>query len=147
MHRKRKIILGLIIFSALAALPFLYNLGRENKGPNTSITTPRIQELGVTQCIESTEYMRANHMKLLVDWRDDVVRNGDRTYVNSRGESYQKSLDTCLDCHHDPNLNTEEQFCVKCHNYSSVQPDCRQCHTWPGINEHPHSDKPIDANH
>ncbi|CDX04776.1 sulfate reduction electron transfer complex DsrMKJOP subunit DsrJ [Desulfitobacterium hafniense] len=146
MHRKGKIIIGLIVFIALATLPFLYNLGRENKGPNININTPRIQELEVKQCIESTEYMRANHMKLLVDWRDDVVRKSDRTYVNSRGESYEKSIDTCLDCHHDPNANTEDQFCITCHDYASVKPDCRQCHSWPGINEHPNPENHMTIN-
>ena len=79
------------------------------------------------KCVESTEYMRANHMYLLLEWREEVVRNNERTYTASDGEEYLKSLtDTCLDCH-----SPKVEFCDECHDYVGAQPDCWSCHVDP----------------
>lgn len=137
MNKHAKIIAGVIIFAAIIALPYLYNLGKSNTGPNINLNTPGIQKLVTKQCIESTDYMKANHMKLLLQWRDDAVRKGNKIYVNSQGKSFDKSIDTCLKCHYDPNAKASDQFCVSCHDYASVKPDCRKCHPWPGEINHP----------
>ena len=82
---------------------------------------------GSTECVEATDYMRANHMDLLDQWRDTVVREG-RPHLHLRGgQGLHMSLsDTCLDCH-----SNKEQFCDACHTYSAVDPYCWDCHVIP----------------
>ena len=80
-----------------------------------------------THCVESAEWMRANHMQLLDQWRHEVVREQKRTYTSTTGETYNKSLsETCLDCH-----QSKEQFCDQCHEYASVKLVCFNCHLNP----------------
>ena len=70
--------------------------------------------------------MRADHMQLLVAWRDESVRQAQTTYVASDGKKYDISLTgTCLKCH------SKEKFCDRCHSYAGVQPNCWSCHTAP----------------
>ena len=79
------------------------------------------------KCVESSAYMRANHMKLLDEWRHQVVRDQERTYVSTSGEKFEKSLSyTCLDCH-----QSKERFCDQCHEYANVKLDCFTCHLNP----------------
>jgi RNase P subunit RPR2 len=71
--------------------------------------------------------MRAAHMKMLIQWREDVVRRGDRRFVAFNGKVYEKSLTrTCLGCHN------KAGFCDRCHAYSGVSgPYCWNCHSDP----------------
>ena len=131
MYKGGKIIASLVIFVALLSLSFFYNRGKANKGPEINLNTPAILQLADKQCVEPTEWMRANHMQLLLRWRDEAVRMGKTEYINSQGKSFKISLQTCLNCHSDPALNTSDQFCVSCHNYTAVKPNCWSCHTWP----------------
>ncbi|WP_075365371.1 sulfate reduction electron transfer complex DsrMKJOP subunit DsrJ [Desulfosporosinus metallidurans] len=131
MYNGRRIIASLVIFVAILTLPFFYNRDKANKGPEINLNTPSIQQLAVKQCIEPTEYMRANHMQLLNQWRDAAVRYGKTEYINSQGKSFKISIQTCLNCHSDPALNTSDQFCVSCHKYAAVKPNCWSCHFEP----------------
>lgn len=155
MHKGGKIILSLIIFVGLFTIPFLYNMGKANAGPDVFLDSPAIQQLADSdkECVESAEYMRSNHMTLLNDWREEVVRQGQTVYVNSQGKSFDMSLqDTCLECHandsasnpevlsnpvsntsemSNPALNSSPQFCGSCHDYSAVKPLCWSCHFEP----------------
>ncbi|WP_068964394.1 sulfate reduction electron transfer complex DsrMKJOP subunit DsrJ [Desulfosporosinus sp. BG] len=131
MHKGSKITVALIIFVAILTLPFFYNRGKVNKGPEINLNTSAILKLADKQCVEPPEWMRANHMQLLLKWRDAAVRNGQTVYTNSQGKSFEISLQTCLNCHSDPALNTSDQFCVSCHNYAAVKPTCWSCHSWP----------------
>jgi len=70
-------------------------------------------------------------MKLLKQWRDEAVREGKTEYINSQGKSFDISLQTCLNCHHDPVSSTSDQFCVSCHNYAAVKANCWSCHLQP----------------
>lgn len=72
--------------------------------------------------------MRESHMILLDEWRDEVVRNGDRLYTAEDGRQFMKSLsNTCMKCHYN-----KVEFCDKCHDYMAVgQPDCWNCHVEP----------------
>lgn len=122
MYDKWKIGIGLVLFLGLATLPFWINAGERTAMP-TAVLKP-----GLTACVEDAAYMRANHMKLLNDWRDSVVRDNDRVYINSKGQHFEKSLTkTCLDCH-----SNTEQFCGACHQAMAVQPYCWSCHLKPG---------------
>ncbi len=118
------IVAGLAVFVALITAPFWRarrGVGNLTKLP--ILTLPANQ----TQCVAPVSYMRAAHMKLLMDWRFQVVREGERRYVAFNGKVYQKSLtQTCLGCHN------KEQFCDRCHAYVGVSgPYCWNCHNQP----------------
>ncbi|SMB98772.1 putative sulfite reductase-associated electron transfer protein DsrJ [Thermanaeromonas toyohensis ToBE] len=118
------ILVGVGVFIVLFTFPFWYNAGRAATTPTPNLDTPAIKQMGVKECVEPTSYMRANHMRLLNEWRDRVVRQGERVYVSTSGKEYTMSLqNTCLACH-----SNKAQFCDECHNYLEVKPDCWSCH-------------------
>jgi hypothetical protein len=85
------------------------------------------------RCIEPKAFMRADHMRLLLRWRDEVVRDGRRLYVAGDGRSWEKSLvKTCLSCHGPADANgkstTAATACNECHNYVNAKLDCWNCH-------------------
>ncbi|WP_434510682.1 sulfate reduction electron transfer complex DsrMKJOP subunit DsrJ [Desulfitobacterium sp. AusDCA] len=157
MNKKGGILLGLLIFVVIVASPILYNKGKAKAAPVINLNTPVIQQLSDKECVEPAEYMRQNHMQLLLQWRDAKVRDGQSVYINSKGKAYDISLEgTCLKCHDDktvsdsvtsnaakpnvsaPNAATtnltsdgSNQFCFSCHNYASVKPNCWNCHSDP----------------
>lgn len=126
MYNAGKILAGLVIFVGLATYPFWGSVGQPALQPK-----PVILSSAGKNCVESAEYMRANHMQLLDNWRHEVVRSEERTYVSkSNGKSFVKSLtNTCLDCH-----SNKSEFCDSCHNYASVKPYCWECHNVPKEN-------------
>jgi hypothetical protein len=136
MYNTGKILAGLAVFIAFFTFPFYYNLGKANAKPELKYDTPAIQkweqEFGKKECVESKEFMRAEHMQLLNNWRDDVVRSADRVYVSSTsGKRFQMSLqNTCLNCH-----SNKKDFCDKCHTYMAVNPYCFDCHIVPKENK------------
>jgi len=76
------------------------------------------------KCVEDTDYMRKNHMKLLLHQRDQTVHNGVRTQ--------RHSIKNCIACHASKTNNSvaasKENFCQSCHNYTAVKMDCFECH-------------------
>jgi len=71
--------------------------------------------------------MKANHMDLLNQWRDDVVRKGVRIYKAGNGRKFEMSLsNTCMNCH-----SNKSEFCDECHGYGGVDPYCWDCHIEP----------------
>jgi hypothetical protein len=116
------IIVGVLIFLGLFSIPFLMNLGKT--------AVPLKVEVGTTEknCVESTEFMKSSHMKLLNTWRDEVVREGKRDYKSKlNGRIYNMSLQNeCLKCH-----TKKDQFCDRCHSYVDVSPKCWDCHLAP----------------
>lgn len=129
IYNRGKILIGLIIFVAVVASPFFLNMGKDKAAakPDIKIDTPEIQKLDNKTCIEPRELMRAKHMKILDNWRDSVVRDGDRTPILVSGRLYDKSLQNgCLKCH-----SNKEDFCDKCHSYLDVKPTCWECHFSP----------------
>lgn len=124
MNDKGKIIVGLIIFVAVFTFPFWYNHGSATQPPEPKLTEKAEK---AEKCVEDTDYMRTEHMQILDEWRDTVTRDGQRVYENKSGKEYMASLsNTCMDCH-----SNKEDFCDKCHNYTSVDPYCWDCHTYP----------------
>ena len=77
------------------------------------------------QCVEPTDYMRRNHMKVLDGHRDKTVHEGIRTK--------QYSLKGCINCHASQKTGSvtasKDNFCVSCHSYASVKIDCFDCHS------------------
>ena len=125
MYDAGKVLAGLVVFLAVVTAPAWYYAlaGSGLAQPELSIS-PESQ-----QCIEDTAYMRAYHMDMLDDWRDEAVRTSDTTYVGLDGKAYEKSLaGTCLgDCHSD-----RDRFCNSCHEYVGAEPYCWDCHGSPG---------------
>jgi hypothetical protein len=84
------------------------------------------------RCIEPKTFMRAQHMRLLVRWRDEVVRENNRVYTGSDGRTWEKGLKTCIACHGYTDAQgkstTAAAACSDCHNYVNVKPDCWNCH-------------------
>ena len=120
MYNKGTIIAGLIIFAVLVTSPFWYNLLQAGQ-------PPKVQLPPGENCVRPTEYMRDKHMVLLNEWRDDVLRNGNRTTVTVDGKEYRKGLQmACMKCH-----DNYEAFCGTCHEYASVKPYCWDCHLTP----------------
>jgi hypothetical protein len=129
MGDKGKILFGLGIFVILITYPFWCRLAAGDALPGRAeLEYPADEEA----CVEDTPFMRASHMDLLSQWRDDLVRSGATEYTSTSGpnsgETYPMSLTkTCLSCHED-----RDAFCTRCHDYADVQPTCWQCHTTPG---------------
>lgn len=81
-----------------------------------------------TSCVKDPDVMRRTHMDVLNHQRDDTMRMG------VRGTDTQ--LQECLTCHavQDASGTTvdhtnSQHFCVTCHEYAAVDPDCWQCHS------------------
>ncbi len=125
------VIVVVVGFVAFFGFPFYYNIGKANEAPKLKFDTPAILEWekvnGKKECVEPKEFMRGEHMQMLNQWRDSVVRNADRVYVNSQGRSFTMSFqNTCMNCH-----SNKKDFCDKCHNYLGVKPYCWGCHIAP----------------
>lgn len=133
MYDTGKIIAGLVIFLAFVTFPFYSNIGKANAKIELKIDTPEISKLPETErkCVESKSYMRSEHMQMLNNWRDAVVRDGEKLFVSSSGKHFDMSLqNTCMKCH-----SNKKDFCDKCHNYMAVVPYCWTCHIAPKENE------------
>ena len=127
-----KILIGLAVLVAIATFPFWNNIGKVNAKPDPKFDTPAIQEWekvnGKKECVESKAFMRQEHMQLLNNWRDSVVRDGYRQYVSeTSGKHFNMSLQNgCMHCH-----SSKKKFCDECHNYMAVKPYCWDCHIAP----------------
>ncbi|KJR46605.1 Sulfite reduction-associated complex DsrMKJOP multiheme protein DsrJ [Desulfosporosinus sp. I2] len=119
MHKGGRIIASLIIFVGLFTIPFFYNMGKANAGPEIDA-----QQLANFQSIEPSINMVANHPQLFNQWRNQFVQNGQTVYVNSEGKSIDISLEKLAG-------DSSNQFCVSCHNYTAVKPTCWDCHSGP----------------
>ena len=123
MYDAGKIIVGLILFIAIISFPVWYDAAR---GDIPTSANPKIITTE-KECVAPTEYMKANHMDLLNQWRDEVVRRGSRIYTAESGRKFEMSLShTCMDCH-----SNKSEFCDVCHNYAGVNPYCWDCHIQP----------------
>ena len=132
------VIAGVVIFLVIITIPLWKNLGKTVAAPAPKLDTPAIQKLAEKdkKCVMPTEWMRANHMQMLVDWRENVVRTNEQKVTTSRGrecvapdgKQYLASLtNTCMECH-----SNRAQFCDQCHNYVAVAPNCFGCHLETG---------------
>ncbi len=123
MYDSGKILTGLFIFVLFVTFPIWYNHGDAG-------AVPKLEKAAnnATQCVRPVDEMRSKHMQLLNQWRDEVLRTGDRSFVvEVGGKKYQKSLmNTCMKCH-----TSKKKFCDECHDYASVSPYCWDCHVAP----------------
>lgn len=125
MYDSGKIIVGLIILIGLFTSPIWYDLASGESAKKPKIILPVDED--IKECVASTEYMRSSHMDLLNEWRDEVVREGNRIYTSPTGKEFEMSLTkTCMNCH-----SNKTEFCDQCHDYLGVTPYCWECHVEP----------------
>jgi len=101
------IIAGLVIFVMAVLSPVWFNM------VTTTQAAPEPKLLGeaktAKKCVLDKYEMRANHMALLDEWRDSVVRDADRMYTAASGHTFNMSLSTgensCLGCQTPRRLN------------------------------------------
>lgn len=145
MYDAGKVIAGLVIFVVLLTSPIWYNLA---KGEGAVKVNPVVDESAIQddrermesvmkqlgmpyewkrECVADSAYMRASHMDLLNEWRDLVVRSGERVHTAPSGRKFEMSLSNeCMFCH-----RNKSKFCDECHNPLGVNPYCWDCHIEP----------------
>jgi len=122
MYNKGLIVPGLVVFVFIATFPFWYNGLSAGTVPK-----PELPPGGEKACVAPAEVMRSQHMVMLNQWRDEVLRDGLRTAVSVDGKEYRRGLQlACMSCH-----TNKEKFCDTCHSYAAVQPYCWSCHLAP----------------
>jgi cytochrome c len=125
------IVPGLALFLALAAFPIWHGAIGKAQPAFESLPNPQGD-----RCIESKDYMRTHHMQLLIQWRDEVVRDGERVYTATDGTPWKKSLtQTCMNCHARADARgvslTAATYCTDCHTHAGVSLYCWDCHVDP----------------
>ena len=93
MYNGGKIIAGLDRLSSACYIPFPTEYWKGQCKAEAEDRHPGFrmgQRDGKKQCVESKEFMRTEHMQLLNNWRDSVVRNGDRIYVSTAGQKHSR---------------------------------------------------------
>ena len=94
-------------------------------GATESYGMPKVDTGKGGQCVKEPQWMRKNHMHLLLHQRDETVHKG------MRDEKY--SLKNCIECHastrDDSVIARADSFCVGCHRYEAVKIDCFECHS------------------
>jgi hypothetical protein len=77
------------------------------------------------KCVEEPQWMRKNHMHVLLQQRDETVHQGIR--------DGKYSLKNCIECHastkDDSVIGRADSFCEGCHRYEAVKIDCFECHS------------------
>ena len=122
MYHKGYVVLGIILFLALLAMPYWATAGSINyENIHKVLAKPK----GV-KCIKDAKWMIANHMELLNKWRELAVRYGVRHYKTENGV-FNVSLTECWQCHN------YEKFCKRCHEFMEVRPVCWDCHYNPSM--------------
>ena len=121
MYDSTKVLIGLGLFAVVFGYPFYNNLFG-------TYQEPALAKAKQDVCVEDPDWMRANHMDLLNEWRHAVSREGLRVYTSkTTGKQYIASLQrTCMDCH-----GSYDKFCNECHVANSVNTYCWTCHITP----------------
>lgn len=86
MYDSGKIITGLVIALILLTFPLWYNMGSASMPAPDPKLTPKAKAAG--KCIMPKIEMKTGHMQLLDDWRNAVVRDGQRYYIPGETPEY-----------------------------------------------------------
>lgn len=123
MYNKGTVIIGLALFVVLVTFPLWFN----TLTTGSDVPSPQPPPGGETECVLPRAEMHDKHMFILDEWRNEVLRDGDRVSITIGGKKYRKGLQmACMQCH-----SNKEQFCDTCHEYASVKPYCWDCHLAP----------------
>ncbi|TVM25368.1 sulfate reduction electron transfer complex DsrMKJOP subunit DsrJ, partial [Oceanidesulfovibrio marinus] len=111
MYNAKYTVPAIVVLLILATIPFWWCsiLVPDDKTPELAL--PEDQD----KCNEAADYMKANHMQMLNDWRDRVVRQGERLYPAPAGKVSEMSMqNNCMKCH-----TNKAEFCDQCHYTAS----------------------------
>ena len=128
MVSSRSTIAMVVVIAAIMLLRVAIPAATEDADPATSrVPLPDISRGKGESCVEDTDFMRRNHMDLLMHQRDDTVQQGIR--------EKKHSLKECISCHTiaGPDsmaltVASPKHFCRSCHDYVAVKIDCFDCH-------------------
>jgi len=127
-------VVGLMMIGALLSVPTIVSAhGSSEESSAHRVPIPVHPEGRGDRCVKDEEFMRRNHMNLILHKRNLTMREGIRTT--------EHSLKECIKCHADQKpdgsyipVNAPDQFCQSCHSYAGIQPDCFECHaTTPAV--------------
>lgn len=124
MRRKATILAGVLVVLATGLFAVGMTQAAEASGAKSTRIGPTVKTYKGDKCVEDTEFMRRNHMKVILHQRDETMHKGIRTRKHS--------LKNCVDCHADPKTDSvlgKDGFCESCHVYASVSIDCFSCHS------------------
>ena len=116
--RKGRSLTWLVVLVVILLIPVGYSLV-SSLLPSDAAAEPFLERPDPRheRCVRDTAFMRYQHWELLRQVREDVVRYG------RRGEL---GLAKCQECH-----TSRERFCNRCHEATSLYPDCFDCHHYP----------------
>ena len=124
MNDRPFIVSGLLVFVVFVTTPIWRGVAARHAAlARLELTLPAQEK----HCVAPVTYMRTSHMRLLDEWRTDVVRTQQRQYTAYDGKVYEMNLTrTCLSgCH-----GTQKEFCDRCHRYNGVAAlNCWNCHS------------------
>lgn len=110
----------LVLFTSMIMMSAAYSV-------NAEIAKPDVPKGKGEQCVEPTDFMRKNHMEVMLHQRDETMHRGIRTNKHS--------LKECISCHVQPDSKGQvarygdnKHFCSSCHTYAAVNIDCFECH-------------------
>ena len=108
-----------VIIILVILTPFAYSLisGAITPAPDPDELFLERPDPKYKDCVRDIEYMRYHHWELLRGIREEVVRYGVRGDID---------LNKCRECH-----TSRERFCNRCHDATSLKPDCFGCHYYP----------------
>ena len=88
------------------------------------------------ECVRDAAYMRFKHMDLLLQIREEVVREGKKGEIG-----LETGSKNCRECH-----TNRERFCNQCHNIVNLYPDCFDCHDYPESGQDTANSEPYRPN-
>lgn len=123
-HQKKMLRPGLFIAAKLLLLMLAWGLSLGSLAEDRGPVIPKGKG---DQCVAETDFMRRNHMDLIIHQRDETVIKGIR--------DQPFSLVECVDCHVQRDtenkpirIDAEGQFCASCHAFVAAKIDCFTCH-------------------
>lgn len=119
MSSKRSSLAAVVIPILILLIPFGYSIISHVLARDIDNVQPFLErpDEKYKDCVRETTYMRFHHWELLRAIREEVVRYGIRGDIG---------LKKCRECH-----TSRERFCNKCHDATSLTPDCYGCHYYP----------------
>jgi len=121
-HHASGWIAGMAVAAALAFAPSLAYAA--DSAAASRVPRPALDAPQGDKCVADPDFMRRNHMKLLLHQRDATVHTG----VRPR----DTSLEGCIACHASRQtgsvVGSNGNFCQGCHAYAAVKLDCFECH-------------------
>ena len=87
LYNAKAVTVGIVAFLVVCTSPFWAGFG------SSDYTSPKVSlPKDAKECIEDTAFMKAEHMQLLNEWRDQALRQGNRVYVAKNGKKWNISL-------------------------------------------------------